>query len=383
VGQGYFQVNLGRYLGLLDMEIREYVTEPLEEHKLDDDDLSDQILRQMKFKGPIEAGEGLLKLFMDIRGLDRIKEAAVIGQSQLELPEEAESPDAPVEALPQLDAAERKSFADVLMRIPQVTHGRTLSAAALDAGEAVEDPGDKLEALKGIFAVELGMELADYWNKFTRSVSWVLTNARDQFYTAQYIMNEFTYMTKGSVQDQYFERTEVEYILCGHAQETVNAYDMATRLLFFRFVLNAAYEFAANFTGDPLEALAAALVEGYRKASREVAQLYEGGKIPAIPGQSLVQLSYGNHLMLFLMIQNRQTQFERMTSLIQSNIYHWRQETDPVETAPFGVGAATGSLLTAPGHKPYVVGLSAKASVWVNLWPFETVIERERVMVYE
>jgi hypothetical protein len=376
-GKGYFQANLGRYLGFLDMEVRDFSTQPLEEHKLNDDELLDQILRQMKYKGPIEAGEDLLGLFTDARGLDQIKEAAVAGQSQLDLSEEmdAVADEAP---LPQLDAAERRSFADVLARIPQATHGRTLSAAALSAAETVEDPGGRLEELKGIFAVKLGMDLFDYWDKFKRSVSWVLTNARDQLYMAQYIMDEFTYMTKGSVQDQFFERTEVEYILCGHVRENDNARDMATRLLFFRFVLQTAYEFAENFSGEPLTTLAAALVEGYRKASEDVAQLYEGGKIPAIPGQSLVQLSYGNHLTLFLMIQDRQTQIERMASLMQSNIYHWRRETDFA-----GGGAAAGSLLTAPGRKPYVVGLSARASVLVNLWPFEAVVERERVMVYE
>jgi hypothetical protein len=194
---------------------------------------------------------------------------------------------------------------------------------------------------------------------------------------AQYIMNEFTYMTKGAVQDQFFERTEVEYILCGHAQEAANAYDIATRLLFFRLVLHTAYEFAENYSGEPLITLARALVEGYRKASLDVAQLYDGGEIPAIPGQNLIRLSYGNHLMLFLMLQSRQTQIERMTSLIQSNVLHWRQAEE------LAGGAAGESLLAAPGRKPYVTGLSVKAAVSVRLWPFTAIVERERVMVYE
>jgi hypothetical protein len=374
-GKGYFQANLGRYLGFLDMEIRNYSVSPLEEHRLNDDEFLDQILRQMKYKGPIEAGESLLSLFMNVRGPDQIKAAAEVGQSQLDAPDEAEAPAVP---LLRLDALERKSFLDVLQRIPQVTRGRELSRAARNAGGA-DDPGGKLEVEESqeISAVELGMDLADYWDGFKRSVIGILNNARDQFYLAQYIMDEFTYMTKGSVQDQFFERTEVEYILCGHVRENDNANDVAARLLFFRFALHAAYEFAENYSGDPLVALAKALVEGYRKASQDVARLYEGGEIPAIPGQNLVQMSYGNHLMLFLMIQDRQTQIERMAGLIQSNLYHWREETDSVD------GIAAGSFLTAPGRKPYVSGLSAKASVSVRLWPFEAVIERERVMVYE
>jgi hypothetical protein len=383
-GRSYFQANLGRHSGFLDMEVRDYSAEPLAEHKMDDDALFDQILQQMKYKGPIEAGEGLLSLFMNVRGLDQIKQAAEAGQSQLDSLGQADETEAAEPLLSQLDALDRKSFADVLMRLPQVIRGRTLSTAARDAGEAVEDPGDALEELKGIFAVKLGMELVDYWDKFKQGVFWVLNNARDQFYMAQYIMDEFTYMTKGSAQDQFFEKTEVEYILCGHAWEIANAGDMAARLLFFRFVLHAAYEFAENYSksGEILSALAAALVEGYRDASQDVAQLYEGKTIPAIPGQSLVQISYGNHLMLFLMIQDRQTQFERMASLIQANIDHWGQETISGGAAG-GTSAGTGSLLTAPGNRPYVTGLSAKASVSVKLWPFEAVIERERVMVYE
>jgi hypothetical protein len=196
-------------------------------------------------------------------------------------------------------------------------------------------------------------------------------------------MDEFTYMTKGSVQDQFFERTEVEYILCGHTLEIANAGDMAVRLLFFRWVLQTAYEFAANYSGEPLLTLATALVEGYRKASQDVAQLYDGQEIPAVPGQSLVQIGYGDHLMLFLMIQDRQTQFERMTSLIQANIDHWGQGTDAASEGTVRSEAVTGSLLRAPGREPYVTGLSAKASVSVNLWPFEVMIERERDMVYE
>jgi hypothetical protein len=125
-----------------------------------------------------------------------------------------------------------------------------------------------------------------------------------------------------------------------------------------------------------LVSLANALLEGYRKASEDVAQLYEGRKIPAIPGQTLAQLSYRDHLLLFLMIQDSETQIGRMASLIQANIHHWRQG----ETSRPGEG---GSLLTGPEQEVYVTGLTAQSSVNVRLWPFEAVIERERTMDYE
>ena len=184
-------------------------------------------------------------------------------------------------------------------------------------------------------------------------------------------------MTKSSRRNQFFELSEVEYILSGFPQDTLCASDMALRLLFFRFALNAIYEFAAHYTGNLLATLPIALIEGYQKASQELVQLYEGKKIPAMPGQNVIQMSYGDHLMLFLMIQDNRTQFGRMASLMQANLSHWRQEGVPVS------GEGHGEILIGLGGQSYVVGLTGRVSVRVHLWPFDAVIERERTMRYE
>jgi hypothetical protein len=375
----YFKANLGRHQGFLDMEVSAFSMAPATGKVLDEHVLLDQILRQMKYRAILETGKDILDMFGQTLSLDRLRQGLTEGQDQLDLLNEVVDPESggtgEIE-LPQLSGLERRSFAEVLERIRTVAQGRTLSVSALSAADEVEDPGGTLEALKGLFTLELGMELMDYLNRFGQGISWALINIRDRVYLSQYIMDEFSYMTKSSPEGQYFERTEVEYILSGDPQEVNSACNIAVRLLFLRFALHAVYEFTAHYSGDPLVSLANALVEGYRKASQDVVQLYEGKKIPAIPGQSLAQLSYGDHLLLFLMIQNSETQIGRMASLIQANIHHWRQG----EISRIG---ERGSLLIGAGQEVYVTGLVAQSSVSVRLWPFEVVIERERTMDYE
>ena len=196
---------------------------------------------------------------------------------------------------------------------------------------------------------DLSENIFNYLRQVNQQIRRFAADKRNDTYLTEYIMDKYTFVTSPVKRGHYFDKGEVEYILCGHNYEVTNITDAFFRVWGMRYALNAVDAFLLNPLPSLIARLAKALVQGFILATADMLQMYAGQDVPvcASLGKLPVGLGYSDHLRLLLLLQNENTQLERMRQLMQINI---RQEKSGFEL------------------KDYAFIVTGKAEVTVNLW---------------
>ncbi len=170
-----------------------------------------------------------------------------------------------------------------------------------------------------------GGKLIKYLQEFTGMLEALAVSVRNDAYVVEYILDKHTFVTSGTLRDHYLNKGEIEYILHGCSEEAVNLALVCGDIFLLRFALNTLDFFIRSTIIQPLARLAWALGEGFVKAGVEIVQLYSAKKVPLIPG-SIIESSYADHLRLLLLLENKNTRFERMQQLVQINLRNMKGE---------------------------------------------------------
>ena len=160
-----------------------------------------------------------------------------------------------------------------------------------------------------------------FMNKFKDLFSATAQNARDNMYITEYIMDKYTFATSQTERNHFFNKAEVEYIICGQDIEAENAATILASMWFLRFCIDTVDYYVTSKIPHPLARLVWALVEGATRAFKDIFSLYtttEGCAIcPSIPG---VKVSYSELLKIFLLMQSEKTKLNRMRQLLQVDL---------------------------------------------------------------
>lgn len=208
-------------------------------------------------------------------------------------------------------------------------------------------------------AEELGTNVFTYLQDLRGLLSAASQKCKANFYQVEYLLDKYCFATGKVDPNSYFSRGEVEYILCGQKREVDNLLQIRERIWQLRFAYNVVECFAKSNLPSLRARLAEALVKGYLEAARDLKALYRGEsvKIGAFP----LELSYADHLRLFLLVQNEKIQLNRMRQLIQVNL---RQENPDFEL------------------KNQAAVLAANVKVGVDLW-FAKLLSLKKEVVVE
>ena len=195
----------------------------------------------------------------------------------------------------------------------------------------------------------LSENIFNYLRQVTQQIRQFAADKRNDTYLTEYIMDKYSFVTSPVSRGHYFDKGEVEYILCGHNYEIANITAAFFRVWGMRYALNAVDAFLLNPLPSLIARLAKALVQGFILATADMVQMYAGQDVPvcASLGKLPAGLGYSDHLRLLLLLQNEDIQLERMRQLMQINI---RQEKSNFEL------------------KNYATIVTGKAEVTVNLW---------------
>ena len=195
----------------------------------------------------------------------------------------------------------------------------------------------------------LSENIFNYLRQVTQQIRQFAADKRNDTYLTEYIMDKYSFVTSPVSRGHYFDKGEVEYILCGHNYEIANITAAFFRVWGMRYALNAVDAFLLNPLPSLIARLAKALVQGFILATADMVQMYAGQDVPvcASLGKLPTGLGYSDHLRLLLLLQNEDIQLERMRQLMQINI---RQEKSNFEL------------------KNYATIVTGKAEVTVNLW---------------
>jgi len=196
---------------------------------------------------------------------------------------------------------------------------------------------------------ELSENVFNYLRQVTQQLQRFAADKRNDTYVTEYILDKYTFVTSPVSRGHFFDKGDVEYILCGHDYEIKNITDVFFRVWGMRYALNAVDAFLLNPLPSFIARLAKALVQGFIWATADMIQMFAGHDVPVCASLAKVPvgLGYSDHLRLLLLLQNEDTQLERMRQLMQINI---RQEKPD-------------SVL-----KNYATIVTGKAEVTVNLW---------------
>jgi hypothetical protein len=163
--------------------------------------------------------------------------------------------------------------------------------------------------------------ILSFMNKFKKLFSITAQNARDNMYITEYIMDKYTFATSQTERNHFFNKAEVEYILCGQDIEAENAATILASMWFLRFGIDTVDYYATSKIPHPLARLVWALIEGTTRAFKDVFNLYtttEGcGICPSFPG---VKVSYSELLKIFLLLEGEKTKLNRMRQLLQVDL---------------------------------------------------------------
>jgi hypothetical protein len=163
--------------------------------------------------------------------------------------------------------------------------------------------------------------ILSFMNKFKKLFSITAQNARDNMYITEYIMDKYTFATSQTERNHFFNKAEVEYILCGQDIEAENAATIMASMWFLRFGIDTVDYYATSKIPHPLARLVWALTEGTTRAFKDVFDLYtttEGcGICPSLPG---VKVSYSELLKIFLLMEGEKTKLNRMRQLLQVDL---------------------------------------------------------------
>ena len=196
----------------------------------------------------------------------------------------------------------------------------------------------------------------------------------------EYLINEMDFATNMPVMDRYFARAELEYILCGKDSSWDNIRFVALKLLMLRSFEHLINSIISGEVADEIT-LAAQVIESVIKGANDVEKLFNGERVPAFPGQSIINMSYKDHLRLLLYSQDEEILRGAARGLVQANIWHW----EGTDGAGLLQGTDGAGLLAADfALDRFATEVRAEAMTRLSLWPFGGVtIRREGVMGYD
>ena len=214
------------------------------------------------------------------------------------------------------------------------------------ADHELPEPGrDGCYQINGEFAATETGKALSFLSALDRKADDLARGARDSLYLAAYIMDKFTYLTSATPRAHYLQKGEVEYILCGDNSEFKNVIGVCGQIYFMRFALNTLHSFGQSGITHLPARLGYAVLEGLVKAGADLRDLYDGKRVPLYPWKkaaagSLVSagasapdklaenegLGYSDHLLLLLLMQDEETQLNRMRNLIQVNLRKMKAE---------------------------------------------------------
>jgi len=142
----------------------------------------------------------------------------------------------------------------------------------------------------------------------------------------EYIMDKYTFVTSQTQRGHYFELGEVEYILCGNDSELANITEMFAKIFAVRLAINSLDAFLKSVIPEPIVRLAQALAAGFVGATVDMIKLYDGQAVELYPKIAHPSLSYSDYLRIFLLLQNKKTQLDRMRQLVQIDVWKVNEE---------------------------------------------------------
>jgi len=210
------------------------------------------------------------------------------------------------------------------------------------------------------FAADAGKKVVAFLSLLGRKCEEIACGTRNSLYIAEYVLDKYTYLTSSTVRDHHFKRGEVEYILCGDNSEITNVMNVFGQIWFMRFAVNTLYSFLESPVAHFLTRLAYSLVEGLFKAGKDICDLYQGKRVPLF-SEKVDSAGYSDHLLILLLLQDEQTQLNRMRDLVEVNLRVMKDD---------------------PGFKLENCGTTcrAKAEVEINLW-FAPVLHLDKLGV--
>lgn len=161
--------------------------------------------------------------------------------------------------------------------------------------------------------------MSDLTWRIARSIESLAEEGRDKLYIADYVLDKYTFVTSQTRRDHYFDKGEIEYILCGNNHELSNIKEIFSRIFFLRFSINTIDAFIRSRMPHYMLRLTDALVRGFEKGCEDVKDLYQGKGVP-LCAEVGYTLKYSDYLKLLLLIQEKETQLDRMRQLIQIDI---------------------------------------------------------------
>lgn len=165
-----------------------------------------------------------------------------------------------------------------------------------------------------------GQKVMSFLASLKQEIEKLACKSRDNLLQTEYVMDKYTYLTSSTMREHYFNKGEIEYILCGNNSELNNLLTIFQRIWFLRFAVNVLEDFYKCQLPHPIAKLAHALTEGFKQACHETAQIYNGKGVSMFPDLPNFQMYYSDYLRMFLLIQENDVQLNRMRQLMQVNI---------------------------------------------------------------
>ena len=126
----------------------------------------------------------------------------------------------------------------------------------------------------------LSENIFNYLRQVTQQIRQFAADKRNDTYLTEYIMDKYSFVTSPVSRGHYFDKGEVEYILCGHNYEIANITAAFFRVWGMRYALNAVDAFLLNPLPSLIARLAKALVQGFILATADMVQMYAGQDVP-------------------------------------------------------------------------------------------------------
>ena len=205
----------------------------------------------------------------------------------------------------------------------------------------------------------IGLNVFSYIKKMTNTLKQIAQDGGEKVYITEYVMDKYTFVTSPTKRGHYFNKGEVEYIICGNKNEINNITETFSLVWGLRFVVNTVDRFFTNKAPTFLSRLGLALIEGFEDATKDMSAMYKGEGAPICDSLSRLEarLSYSDHLRLLLLMKNENTLLDRMRQLIQIDIRQSKQDFE---------------------LKNYSSYITAEAEVSVDLW-FSSLLQLDKL----
>lgn len=169
---------------------------------------------------------------------------------------------------------------------------------------------------------EVGKNIFGFLSKIGKAIAEIAEGGMERVYITEYIMDKYTFVTSPIKRGHFFNKGEVEYIICGGNSQIGNITSAFGRIWGIRFAVNAVDAFFTCRLPTFWSRLARALIEGFIGATQDMRSMYNGTSVPICKSleKLSVRLSYSDHLRLLLLLNSEKTNLNRMRQLIQIDI---------------------------------------------------------------